>query len=271
MTDRYDIPRKAEYGVDAGYLLPLAGIVCIAIIVVAAISRSLVQLVAACASFSCVGTGLHTSRRGKFLVWEELLDDLDLRGDERVLDLGCGRGAVLLAAAKRLPKGRGFGVDVWSRSDQSGNSVGATLRNAEAEKVSERVTPLTANMMALPFRSDTFDVVVSSVAIHNIRGRTGQATAIDEAVRVLRPGGRLLIADLSGTGAYARRLAGLGMAEIDRRSLGWRMWWGGPWRATYLVKATKPKSVKSRPPNCIQPNGPAWLPSLVGYPWPVRS
>jgi ubiquinone/menaquinone biosynthesis C-methylase UbiE len=99
-------------------------------------------------------------------------------------------------------------------------------------------------MMALPFRSDTFDVVVSSVAIHNIRGRTGQATAIDEAVRVLRPGGRLLIADLSGTVAYARRLAGLGIVEIDRRSLGWRMWWGGPWRATYLVTATKPESGK---------------------------
>lgn len=244
MTDKADIPRKAEYGVDAGYLLPCAGIVCIAIVVVAAMSRSLGPLVGACASLFCVGSGLHTSRRGKFLVWEELLDGLHLRGDERILDLGCGRGAVLLSAAKRLTKGRGFGVDIWSRSDQSGNSVGATRRNAEAEKVSERVAPLTANMIALPFRADTFDVVVSSVAIHNIKGRIGRATAIDEAVRVLRPGGRLLIADLSSTGAYARRLEGLGMAEIGRRSLGWRMWWGGPWRATYLVTATKPESGK---------------------------
>jgi ubiquinone/menaquinone biosynthesis C-methylase UbiE len=177
-------------------------------------------------------------------VWEELLDGLHLRGDERILDLGCGRGAVLLSAARRLTTGRGFGVDIWSRADQSGNSVGAIRRNAEAEKVSERVAPLTANMMALPFQKDTFDVVVSSLAIHNIKGQIDRATAIDEAIRVLRPGGRLLIADLSGTRAYARRLAKLGMAEISRRSLGWRMWWGGPWRATYLVTATKPESGK---------------------------
>jgi arsenite methyltransferase len=178
------------------------------------------------------------------LVWEELLDGLHLRGDERVLDLGCGRGAVLLSAAKRLTNGRGFGVDIWSRSDQSGNSVGATRRNAEAEKVSERVALLTANMMALPFPANTFDVVVSNVAIHNIKGQIGRATAIDEAVRVLRPGGRLLVADLSDTRAYARRLVELGMAKIGRRSLGWRMWWGGPWRATYLVTATKPDDGK---------------------------
>src|SRR5213076_472618 len=101
MTDRADIPRKAEYGFDAGYLLPCAGIVCIAVVVAAAMSRSLVLLVEACACLFCVGSALHTSRRAKFLVWEELLDGLHLRGDERILDLGCG-GAVLLSAAKQL-------------------------------------------------------------------------------------------------------------------------------------------------------------------------
>lgn len=240
MADGANVPRKVDYGVDAGYLLPLGAIVGVAVVVVAAMSRSIVPLVAGCASLCFVGSGLHSSRRGKFLVWEELLDSLNLKGDEQVLDLGCGRGAVLLAAAKRLTKGHGFGVDIWSRSDQSGNSVGATRRNAEAEKVSERVAPLTANMMALPFPANTFDVVVSNIAIHNIKGQVGRATAINEAVRVLRPGGRLVVADLSYTRAYAGRLEELGMATIGRRSLGWRMWWGGPWRATYVVTATKP-------------------------------
>ena len=235
------VARKADYGFDAGYLLPVAGIVCIAIVAVAGALRMRAQLVGACAALCLVATALHTSRRGKFLVWKELLDGLRLRGDERVLDLGCGRGAVLLAAAKRLTKGRGVGVDIWSRADQSGNSVAVTRRNAEAEAVSDRVATLTANMMALPFPSDTFDVVVSNVAIHNIKGPRGRAKAIDEAIRVLRPGGRLLVADLANTGAYSRRLVELGMAGIGRRSLGWRMWWGGPWRATYLVTATKPE------------------------------
>lgn len=232
--------RRADYGFDAGYLLPVAAIVCIALVVVAALSRSVVLLLEACAALTLVGFALHSSRRGKFLVWSELLDGLQLKGDERVLDLGCGRGAVLLAAAKRLKNGRGVGVDIWSRVDQSGNSSAATRRNAEIEQVSDRVVPITANMMALPFPAHTFDVVVSNIAIHNIRRRAGRASAIDEAARVLRPGGRLLIADLSCTRGYASRLVELGMAGIGRRSLGWRMWWGGPWRATHLVTATKP-------------------------------
>src|SRR4051812_17296894 len=180
MTNNPDVPRKAEYGFDAGYLMPIAGIVCFALVVLAAISRSRVLLIEACAALFFVGFGLHTSRRGKFLVWEELLDGLYLKGDERILDLGCGRGAVLLSAAKRLSTGHAVGVDIWSRVDQSGNSASALLRNAAAEKVSDRIAPVTANMMALPFESDTFDLVVSSVAIHNIKNQTGRATAIDE-------------------------------------------------------------------------------------------
>jgi cyclopropane fatty-acyl-phospholipid synthase-like methyltransferase len=68
-----------------------------------------------------------------------LLDSLDLRGDEHVLDLGCGRGAVLLMAAQRLTIGRAVGVDLWKTSDQSGNAEAATRRNADAEGVADRV------------------------------------------------------------------------------------------------------------------------------------
>ncbi len=64
--------------------------------------------------------------------------------------------------------------------------------------------------------------------------------AIDEALRVLRPGGRLLIADISATAQYKVRLAALGALDITRRNLGWRLWWSGPWMPTYLLTATKP-------------------------------
>ena len=113
---------------------------------------------------------LHFTLRGKFLVWAELLDQLELRGDERILDLGCGRGAVLLMAAQHLTTGRAVGVDLWRRVDQSGNSEEATRRNAAAEGVADRVELHTADMTALPFADGSFDVVVSSLAIHNIGG-----------------------------------------------------------------------------------------------------
>jgi len=189
---------------------------------------------------ACAGCGLYASRRGKFVVWAELLDGLALRGDERVLDLGCGRGAVLLMAAQHLTTGRAVGVDLWRRGDQSGNAAEATRRNAVAEGVSDRVEIHTADMTALPFEDGCFDLVVSSLAIHNVKGRASRDRVIDEAVRVLRPGGRLLVADIWATARYRARLLELGMTDVARRNLGWRMWWSGPWLPTHLVTATKP-------------------------------
>jgi ubiquinone/menaquinone biosynthesis C-methylase UbiE len=96
-------------------------------------------------------------------------------------------------------------------------------------------------MTALPFEDNSFDVVVFSLAIHNIKGHAGPEKAVDEAVRVLRPGGRLLIGDIRGTRQDQAHLTKIGMSDVTRRRLGWRFWWGGPWAATRLVTATKPE------------------------------
>jgi hypothetical protein len=87
----------------------------------------------------------------------------------------------------------------------------------------------------------SFDVVVSSLAIHNISGRAGREKAIDEAVRVLHPGGRLTIADIKGTRHHQAQPAKVGMSDVSRSRLGLRFWWGGPWAAARLVTATKPE------------------------------
>jgi arsenite methyltransferase len=228
-------------------MLPIAGLLAAGEIVLGLVTQSVGPFIGAAAILGFLGFGLHTSRRGKFLVWSELLDDLELRGDEQILDLGCGRGAVLLMAAERLSTGRATGIDLWKRKDQSGNAIEATGHNAAAENVADRVEVRTADMMELPFAAGSFDVVMSNVAIHNIKGREGREKAIDEAVRVLRPGGRILIADLLATKVYVARLATRGMTEIERRNLGWRMWWGGPWMPTHLVTAVKPQSEASIP------------------------
>jgi SAM-dependent methyltransferase len=186
------------------------------------------------------GVYMHATRVGKFAVWDEILDELRLQGDETLLDLGCGRGAVLLAAAKRLPRGRAIGIDLW-RADQTDNSPSATMANAELEGVADRIEVRTADMTALPFADESFDVVVSSLAIHNIPSRDGRRLALIEAVRVLRPGGRLAVADLWETRQHAQQLRELGWRDVRRRNLGWRMWYGGPWAATRLVTATKPE------------------------------
>jgi len=239
--------RNGSYGLDAPFLLPVAVLLSVANVVNAVLARSAWPLVGAAAVLACCTTGLYASRRGKFVVWAKVLNDLEWRGDERVLDIGCGRGAVLLMAAEHLTTGRAVGVDLWKRKDQSGNSADAARRNAAAEHVADRVELHTADMTALPFENDSFDLVVSSIAIHNVRGSAGRLKAIDEAVRVLRPGGRLMIADLWATSQYRDRLKDLGLADIARRGLGWRMWWGGPWMPTRLITASKPASSNRRP------------------------
>lgn len=236
--------RRGSYGIDAPYAfgaIALLMVACVTVALVGAISRGRVgPLLPALFMVSIAAIILHTTLRGKFVVWAGLLDKLALRGDERILDLGCGRGAVLLLAAERLSTGRAVGVDLWRGADQSGNSAEATRRNAIAEGVADRVELHTADMTALPFEDNSFDVVVSSLAIHNIRGRAGREKAIAEAVRVLRAGGRLLIVDIRGAWGYQEQLTKSGMKEVARRRLGWRFWWGGPWAATRLVTGTKP-------------------------------
>src|ERR1700759_349050 len=110
---------------------------------------------------------IYATKAGKFEVWNRIVDDLRLHGDETVLDMGCGRGAVLLATAKRLPRGRAVGVDL-GQGDHTDNSEAATLNNAKLENVADRVDLHTGDMTALPFDDNSADVVVSSLAIHNI-------------------------------------------------------------------------------------------------------
>jgi arsenite methyltransferase len=49
---------------------------------------------------------LYSTGPGKRAIWAQVLDELGLRGDEHILDVGCGRGAVLMLAARRVPAGR---------------------------------------------------------------------------------------------------------------------------------------------------------------------
>jgi arsenite methyltransferase len=182
---------------------------------------------------------IYATKAGKFEVWNRILDQLRLQGDETLLDMGCGRGAVLLAAAKRLPRGRAIGIDLW-QADQTDNSPSATLANAKLENVADRIELHTADMTALPFDDNSVDVIVSSLAIHNIPTHDGRRRALTEAMRVLRPGGRLAIADLWETRQHADHLRERGWRQVRHHNVGWRMWYGGPWVSTRLVTATKP-------------------------------
>jgi len=169
---------------------------------------------------ACLLTGLwmiYSSRVGKVRSREHYLDRLPWRGDETVLDVGCGRGLFLVAAAKRVPRGKAVGVDLWQAEDLAGNSPDATRENARLEGVADRIDIQTGDARKLPFPDATFDTVVSSVALHNIYDDPGRRQAIAEIARVLRPGGHVLIVDIRHTAQYADELRRGGMTDVAVR------------------------------------------------------
>jgi ubiquinone/menaquinone biosynthesis C-methylase UbiE len=240
--------RQGDYGFDEPVWPILLGLIGVIFLVFGLVGfwlfalplLSVICFVCAIMFLFSTASYVYTTRRGKFQVWADILMRLGLRGDEHILDLGCGRGAVLLMAASLLPRGKATGIDVWKANEQSGNALAVTQQNAEREGVAGRVELQTADMRHLPFSDGSFDLVVSSLAIHNIRDSEGRKQAINEAVRVLKYGGRLVIVDFRETQRYRERLHKLGMTEVTYHTLDWRFWYGGPWTATQLVSARKP-------------------------------
>jgi ubiquinone/menaquinone biosynthesis C-methylase UbiE len=181
---------------------------------------------------------LWTSLFGKRVAARQLIAQAALRGDERVLDVGCGRGLLLLGAAQALPRGRAVGLDLWNLSDLSGNERAATEANARALGVFDRVDVVDGDMRAMPFADGEFDAVISSLAVHNVYEGEGREAALREIARVVKPGGRVLLQDFRHTADYAKALADAGFEDVERRLVNPLLMFPPTWR----VSARKPQA-----------------------------
>ncbi len=163
------------------------------------------------------GFMLWSSRTGKLAVRDSMLDALPWRGDEMVLDAGCGRGLLLIGAARRLAKGKVTGIDSWSTGSSSKNSAEATLANARAEGVADRVKIENGDVRRMPYKPATYDTVVSSLSLHDVGDETERAKALDEILRVTKPGGHIAIWDVHHAPDYLRHLTNAG-AQVVKQS-----------------------------------------------------
>lgn len=208
--------KRADYGLDAPGVVRNMGMVGISLAVIAMLVPVGPGLKSAATwmSISFLLSALAmiaSSRLGKMRARDSLLDDVAIKPGDTVLDVGCGRGLLLMGAARRASSGHAIGIDLWSNVDQMHNSRTATLANADAEGVSDRVEVKDGDMRALPFADASIDAVVSSLAIHNVKSESDRDTAIREIARVLKPGGRVGILDIANVSHYAKTLEASGM------------------------------------------------------------
>jgi len=130
----------------------------------------------------------------------EVLERLDLRGDEVVLDAGCGSGRVTALLVERVPEGRVIGID-------ASESMIAKARETLGDGVELHVGSLTELELA-----DEVDVVFSNAVFHWIPDHD---TLFARLHRALRPGGTL-VAQCGGEGnvaAVAEAIAAVGARE----------------------------------------------------------
>jgi len=142
----------------------------------------------ACWQFSPRGAGIQSR------IQALILQHLDWDGEGQVLDIGCGNGPITIAVAKAYPNARVTGIDPWGASWEYSKAV--CERNAAIEGVAKSVTFQKGNAVALPWDDGSFDVVVSNLVFHEVRGVSDKRLLIKEALRVLRGGGQFVFQDL---------------------------------------------------------------------------
>lgn len=195
---------------------------------------------------------LYSTLKGKFDVWDKLLEAVPRDTlAEPTLDLGCGRGLVLLKTAQlkrqlagtaSTPLAPAYGVDLFSALAQTGNAPEATYDNAACLGLVDRVVLHTADFTQLPFHDGVFSVVTAGLAVHNV-SKARRVQAITEAARVLQPGGHLIVLDLMGfLGGYRTTLESLGWTDVETEFGGIKVMHGS-W-PSMVLKATKPAASK---------------------------
>lgn len=128
------------------------------------------------------------------------------RGPASILDIGCGTGSQTIALADAAPSARITGVD----GDPD------ALARARARGADRGIRWTQALAQDLPLEDDAVDCVTASLLLHHLSPRTRLA-ALCEMRRVLRPGGRLHIADWGRPQDPAMRLAFLAVRALDGR------------------------------------------------------
>jgi SAM-dependent methyltransferase len=123
-----------------------------------------------------------------------VLSNLDWSGEGRILDIGCGSGSLTIRLAKKYKATQVVGIDYWGEQWEYSKKV--CEKNAEIEGVAERVTFQKASASSLPFDDGNFDGAISNLVFHEVRSTKDKKELLQEALRVVKKGGKFAFQDL---------------------------------------------------------------------------
>lgn len=135
-------------------------------------------------------------RRMRGNIRNAVINSISWRGTEQVLDVGCGTGMLLNGCARQLTSGHAIGIDLWQEKIAGSRAI--LVENARAEGVADKIEYREMDARDLTFEDASFDVVVSSAALHHIgTERKDREQAVAQMIRVLKSGGYLALVDVN--------------------------------------------------------------------------
>ena len=122
-------------------------------------------------------------------IWKEaMMDWLAPRPGQRLLDVAGGTGDISFKFLKRAGSGHATVLDITE------NMLIEGRKRAETDQILDSLDWIVGDAMSLPFADNSFDVYTISFGIRNV---TQPQEALNEAFRILRPGGRLMVLEFS--------------------------------------------------------------------------